>query len=59
MENFLDSSKFSLQAVLLLSGYIHLSIPIAHSVHVKKLQVLKVWLEICGDLTVIGLLLEI
>ena len=33
---FVESSKFCLKAVLLHNGYIHLSIPIAHSVHMKE-----------------------
>jgi len=33
---FVDSSKFTLQAVLLHTGNIHPSIPIAHFVHKKE-----------------------
>jgi hypothetical protein len=33
---FVDSSKFSLKAVLLHNGNIHPSMPIAHYVHMKE-----------------------
>ena len=36
MEIFVDWSKFILKVMLLHNGNIHLSIPIAHSVHMKE-----------------------
>jgi len=63
---FVDSSKFSLKAVLLRNGNIHLSVSIAHCQHEGNLReygfalesysLLKMWMEICGDLRVIMLL---
>jgi len=67
---FLDSSKFILKMVLLHNGNIHLSVPTAHSVHMKQMYenidlLLKAisyskygW-KIHGDLKVIGLFLGI
>jgi hypothetical protein len=63
---FVDSSKFSLKVVLLYNGNIHPSIPIAHSVHMKKIyenmdlllkavSYLKYGWKICGDCKGIGL----
>ena len=65
---FVDSSEFSLKAVQLHNGYIHLSVPNAHSVHMKEtyqnidlllkaLSYLDYGWKMFGDLKVIGLLL--
>jgi hypothetical protein len=65
---FVDSSKFSVKAVLLYNRNICLSIPIVHSVHMKEtyenrdlllkaISYSKYGWKICGDLKVIGLLL--
>ena len=65
---FIDSSKRSLKGVLLHNGNKYLSIPIAHSIHLKDsydnmellLKAIKYseyqW-SLCGDLKVIGLLM--
>ena len=65
---FIDSSKRSLEGVLLYNGNKYPSIPIAHSVHLKEsydnvellLEAIKYseyqW-SLCGDLKVIGLLM--
>ena len=66
---FLDSSKRSLKAVLLHNGNTKLSVPVAHSVHLKQsygsiktlLNAIKYSsykCKICGDLKVIGILME-
>jgi hypothetical protein len=63
-----DSSKFILKAVLLHTGCIHPSIPIALSVHMKEtyenmdlllkaISYSKSEWKVCGDLKVTGLLL--
>jgi hypothetical protein len=64
---FIDSSKRSLEAVLLHSGNNYVSLPIGHSVHLKKYENLELALTktghtahewmICGDLKVLCLLL--
>ena len=66
---FIDSSKRSLNGVLLHNGNKYPSIPIAHSVHLKEsydnmellLEAIKYseyqW-SLCGDLKVIGLLMD-
>jgi hypothetical protein len=62
---FVDSSKFSLKAVQLHTGIIHLSIPIAYSVHMKEscdnmdllleaLSYSKYEWKICGVLKIVG-----
>ena len=63
---FLDSSKFSSNAMLLRNGNIHLSIPIAdcpleenlreYGLTLESYTLLKIWMEMCGDLKVTGLL---
>ena len=63
-----DSSKFILNAVLLHTGNIHPSIPVAHSVNMKEtyenmdlllkaISYSKYEWKVCGDFKVIGLLL--
>jgi len=65
---FIDSSKFSLKAVLLHNGNTLPSIPVGHSVHNKELyENMKILMEalyyhklkwqFCGNLKVIALLL--
>jgi len=65
---FIDSSWWSLKALLLHNGNSKPSIPVAHSVHVKESYGnMKILLEavqsnvhqwnICGDLKVIGMLM--
>ena len=65
---FLDSSKRSLEAVLLHNGNIKPFVPIAHSVHLKKsYENIKILLDaiqsneytwyLCGDLKIIGILM--
>jgi len=65
---FIDSSKSSLKAVLLHNGNKYSSIPVAHSVHLKKTyKTLQFFLKkikyedhqwtMCGDLKIIGLVL--
>jgi hypothetical protein len=67
---FVDSSKFSVKAVLLHNGNINLSIKTTHSVHMKEtyenrdlllkaISYSKYGWKICGNLKVIGLLLGI
>ena len=65
---FLDSSKRSLKAVLFHNGNIKPSVPIAHSVHLKKsnesIEILVDAIQyneykwyLCGDLKIIGILM--
>ena len=64
---FIDSSKFSLKAVLLHNGNTLPSIPVGHSVHNESYENMKILMEainydkfkwsICGDVKVITLLL--
>ena len=65
MAVFIDSSKRSLNAVLLHNGNVRCSIPITHSVHLKEsyesnevllnaMQYNAYNWSICGDLKVIG-----
>jgi len=69
-QTFCRWSKFSLKAVLLHNRYIHPSIPISHSVHMKEthknmdllltaISYSKYGWKICEDLHGIGLLLGI
>jgi hypothetical protein len=62
---FVDSSEFSLKAVPLYNGNVHLSISISHSVHMKEscdnmdlplkaLSYSKYEWKICGVLKIIG-----
>jgi hypothetical protein len=64
---FIESSKVSLKAVLLLNGNTFSSIPLVHAVHTKEtyknLEVLlqkmryeEHWWNICADLKVIAML---
>ena len=65
---FIDSSQFSLKAVLLHNGNIYPSVPLAYSVNMKQsyecmhtllncIDYDKYKWKICGDLNVLGLLL--
>jgi hypothetical protein len=54
---FIDSAKPSLKAVLLHSGNIYPTVPLAYSVHMKKSRESTCTLLNCIDLKVIGLLL--
>ena len=65
---FTDPSKLSLKAVLLHNGKQHPSIPVGHAVHIKetyenlkqllnKLECSKYGWHICGDLTVVSVLM--
>jgi len=67
---FIDSSKLSLKALLLHNGNTLPSIPVGHSVHnnesyenlkilMKAIYYNKLKRQICGDLKVIALLLEL